>query len=101
MVRSILKLNAAISDSKIGGLGTILAEDQKSGGAGSMGAEIQFLAMNLLFRSRRDVQTGAMDAVKHVDSTGINRLAVRLQKLHFMKSLFVKIHKFKKVKSRA
>ena len=36
---------------------------------------------------------------KHVDSTGLNRLAVRLQKLHFMKPLFLKIQKLKKVKS--
>ena len=32
-----------------------------------------------------------------VDSTGIHRLAVRLQKLHFMKSLFINIQKLKTV----
>ena len=33
MVRSTLKLNASILDSKIGGLRSLLAEDQKWGGA--------------------------------------------------------------------
>ena len=36
MVRSTLKLNAAISHSKIGGLRSMLAEDPKWGGPGSM-----------------------------------------------------------------
>ena len=60
----------------------------------------EHLAMNLLFTSRRDLQTMGIETVKHVDSTGINRLAVRFQKLHFMKSVFVKIQKLKNVKSR-
>ena len=90
-VRSTLKLNAAISDSKIGGLRTMLAEDQQWGGPGSMGTNMPVLAINLLFRSRRAYLPKANETVRYVDSTGINRLAVRLQKLHFMKSLFVNI----------
>ena len=37
-----------------------------------------------------------MGISKRVDSTGINRLALRLQKLHFMKPLFPKNQKLKK-----
>ena len=47
MVGSTLKLNASISDFKIGGLRIMSAEDQKWGGPGSMVSKIQFLAMNL------------------------------------------------------
>ena len=39
-----------------------------------------------------------MDSSERVDSIGINRLAVRLQTLHFMKSLFVNIQSFLKSK---
>ena len=46
VVRSTLKLNASISDSKIGGLRTMLAEDQKWG-AGSIMNKMQFLVTNL------------------------------------------------------
>ena len=81
MVRSTLKLNALISDSKIGGLRSMLAEDQKWGGPGSMVAGMLFLAINMLFRGRRDLPLGGIETVRHVDSTGINRFAVRLQKL--------------------
>ena len=86
MVRSILKLNASISDSKIGGLRTMLAEDQKWGGPGSMVKIMQFLAMNLWFTSRRACIPGGNKTVRYVDSIGINRLAVRLQKLCSIKT---------------
>ena len=47
MVRSILKLNAAISDPKIGGLRTMLAED-KTWGPGSMGNNMHFFDHKLV-----------------------------------------------------
>ena len=55
-----------------------------------------FLSINLSFRSRRGVTVEGMGTSKRVDSTGVNGLAVRFQKLHFMKLLLVKIKRFKK-----
>ena len=97
-MRSTLKLNAAISDEQIGGLRSMLAEDQKWGGPGSIIPNMLFLAINLWFRSRRAALLDGKATVKRVDFTGINRLAVRLQKLHFMKSLFSQNSKVEKLK---
>ena len=51
-------------------------------------------------RSNTYDQVEGIETVTRVDFTGVNGLAVRLQKLHFITSLFVKIQKLKKVKSR-
>ena len=91
LVRSSLKLNAAISDSQIGGLRTTLAEDQKWGGPRMMVAKTQYLAMHLWFRSRTAWHSEGLDTSKRVEFTGVNGLAVRLQKLHFMTPLFVNV----------
>ena len=66
------------------------------GGPGSMVTKTCFSDITVRFWSRRWEIVGAIEPVTYVDSTGINRLAVRLQKLHFMKSLFVKIFKVEK-----
>ena len=60
--------------------------------------KMQFSAVSQLFRSRREELSGTLQTVRHVDSTGINRLAVRRQHVHFMKSLFLKIQKLQKRK---
>ena len=86
-----LKLNAIISDSKNRRPQNYVGRRPKMGGPGSMESKMQLLAMNLLFRARRDVPMCGIETVRHVDSTGINRLAVRLQKLYFMKPLFLKM----------
>ena len=98
MVRSFLKLNAAISDNNIGGLRSMLAEDRKWGGPRSIIAGMPFLAINLLSTSCRGEIPLGIDTSKDVDSTGINCLAVRLQKLHFMKPLFSQNSKVSKSK---
>ena len=78
----------------------MLAKIQTWGGPRSIIAQMHVWAINLLFRSRRAVLIKGNEAVSHVDSIGKNRLAVRLQKLYFMKPLFLKIQKLNKVKSR-
>ena len=78
----------------------MLAEDQTWEGPGSIMNKMHFFAIKLPFRARSRGPVGGIDTVRHVDSTGINRLAVRLQTLHFMKSIFLKNQKLKKVKSR-
>ena len=66
----------------------------KMGGPRSIMAEMQFLAIDLLFRSRRAKLPYGIGTSNHVDFIGVNGLAVRLQQLHFMKPLFVKVQKF-------
>ena len=48
-------------------------------------------------RSDTDDEVEVIETVTHVDFTGVNGLAVRLQKLRFMKPLF--LSKFKVSKS--
>ena len=54
-------------------------------GPGSIIPNMQFLFLILSFRSRRAWLPEANETVRHEDSIGINVLAVRLQKLFFMK----------------
>ena len=70
------------------------------GGPGAIITNTCFLDIKVSFWSRWVYLLGEIETVKHVDSSGINRLAVRLQKLYFMKPLFHKIQKVKQVKSR-
>ena len=98
MVRSTLKLNAAISAAPGPASELCWPKTKNGGGPGSIMNNMHFLAINRLFRSRRALLPQGNETVRHVDSSGINRLAVRLQKLHFMKSLFSQNSKVQKRK---
>ena len=68
----------------------MLAKVQKWGGPGSIMTKTFLGDITVSFWSRTAWTRGAMGTTKRVDVTGINRLAVRLQKLHFTKSLLSK-----------
>ena len=78
----------------------MLAKVQKWEGPRAILPNIPFLAINLLFRARSRGPVKEIGTSKRVDFTGINRLAVRLQKVYFMRPHFCQHFKVQKVKSR-
>ena len=70
------------------------------GGVPDDGSKNMLFGQNQKLLKPHSLDKGAIGTSKRVDSSGINGLAVRLQKLYFMKALFLKLQKLKKVKSR-